>query len=151
VKRTILATAIVAALAVPALIASASGQSAATPSTLMLVTLEREVHSGFVDNPPLKKESVGDMFTIDSRVRDADNKPAGTVHAYFVQTSKVTADGAATFALTGGNITIVGVMGRSGDDTLAVAGGTGTYAGAKGSARMLQKSGRTEFTVTLLG
>jgi hypothetical protein len=57
-KRLILTGGVCAAL----LAGGATAQTA--PATLELVQLERDVRGGFVDNPPRRRESAGDVFTV---------------------------------------------------------------------------------------
>jgi hypothetical protein len=144
-KRLILATGACAALAVPALLGTATAQSGPPSGTLTLVQLERDTRSGYVDNPPRRRESAGDVFTVSGRVRDAANRPAGRAQAVFIQTGGRSAQGTATFALAQGQIVIVGGLAGSGTDTFAIAGGTRAYDGATGTARITERRGRTEF------
>ena len=143
-KRLTLITAACAALAV-ALVGSAGAQA---PTTLELVQIDREVKTGLVDNPPKRRESAGDVFTVRGPIRDAQNRRAGTSNGVFTQTGPKSAHGAATFTLPSGRIAIQGVLGTSGDDTLAVVGGTGAYANATGTVRITQRAGRTTFAFT---
>jgi hypothetical protein len=144
-KRLILTITACAALAVTALGGAAGAQA---PSTLQLVQIDREVRTGLVDSPPKRRESPGDVFTVRGPVRDAAGGRAGTSNGVFTQTGPRTAHGAATFTLPGGRIAVQGVLGLGGDDTLAVVGGTGTYANATGSVRVVQRQARTTFTFT---
>jgi hypothetical protein len=150
-KRLMLVTAGCAAFAALAPLGGATAQSGDPTGTLELVQLERETGLGGVDNPPRRRESKGDVFTINGRVRDASRRPAGTVQALFTQTGRRTAQGAATFKLAQGQIVIAGGLWGSGDDTLAIVGGTGAYTRTAGTVRVTERRGRTEFLFSFGG
>lgn len=139
-KRLILIIATAGTLA--ALVGAAGAQS---PTTLELVQLERDTRGGFVDNPPRRRESAGDIFTVRGRVRDTAGKAVGSAQAEFIQTGPRSAQGSATFSVGGGRIMIAGALAGRGDDTLAITGGTGSYAGASGTVEVVEARGRTEF------
>lgn len=67
------------------------------------------------------------------------------------QTSRRSAIGSATFVLAQGEVMVDGRLAGRGADTLAIVGGTGTFAGATGTVRITQGSRRTEFVFTLGG
>lgn len=146
-KPLLILAALAAALAGPALIGTAGAQT--TPTTLELVQRERDTSTGFVDNPPRRRESAGDVFTIRGPVRDAAGDRAGSAQAVFTQTGRRSALGSATFALRDGQLMIAGVVDGGAADTLAVVGGTGAYAGATGTVRVTEGRRRTVFTFTL--
>jgi hypothetical protein len=146
-KPLLIAAAATAALAGSTLIGSAGAQT--IPATLELVQLERDVSTGFVDNPPRRRESAGDVFTIRGRVRDAAGRPAGRAEAVFTQTGRRSAAGAATFVLSGGQLMIAGIVDGGSTDTLAVVGGTGAYEGAAGTVRVTEGRRRTSFSFSL--
>jgi hypothetical protein len=140
-KRLTLIIAACAALAVPAVV------TAQGPTTLELVQIDRDVKTGFVDAPPKRRESAGDVFTVRGPLRDAQGRRAGTAHGVFTQTGPRSAHGAATITLPSGRIAIQGVLdGTNGDDTLLVVGVSGAYAYATGTVRITQRAGRTTFT-----
>lgn len=146
-KRLILTGGVCAALAAAVLAGGATAQTA--PPTLELHQLERDSRSGFVDNPPRRRESRGDVFTVGGRVRDASGRSVGSAHAVFTQTGRRTAHGGGTFTLSDGAIVVSGRLGGSGTDTLAIVGGTGAYAGATGTVLITESRGRTAFRFTL--
>ena len=148
-KRLILTGGACAALAAALLAGGATAQTA--PATLELVQLERDVRSGFVDNPPRRRESAGDVFTVRGRLRDAAGTPVGSADAVFTQTGRRSARGGGTFTLADGSIEVSGRLGGSGTDTLAVTGGTGVYADATGAVVITEGRGRTAFRFTLGG
>lgn len=150
-RRLIVMTGVCAAVAVPALLGTATAQSGPPSGTLELRQLERDTRFGYVDNPPRRRESAGDVFTVRGRVRDAANRPAGSAQAVFTQTGRRSAHGSATFALAQGQIVIAGRLAGRGTDTLAILGGTGAYAAATGTARISERRGRTEFLFSFGG
>jgi hypothetical protein len=146
-KPYLILAAVTAAVAGSSLIGTAGAQT--TPTTLELVQLERDVRAGFVDNPPRRRETAGDVFTVRGTVRDSAGRAAGKAEAAFTQTGKRSALGGATFALRDGQLMIAGRVGGGGTDTLAVVGGTGAYAGATGTVRITEGRRRTVFSFTL--
>jgi hypothetical protein len=148
-KRLILITGACAALAAVLVTGGATAQTA--PATLELVQLERDVRAGFVDNPPRRRESPGDVFTVRGRVRDATGRAVGSADAVFTQTGRNAARGGATFTLADGTIEISGALRGRGTDTLAIVGGTGAYADVAGSVRITEQRRRTVFRFTFGG
>jgi hypothetical protein len=148
-KRLILTGGICAALAAALLAGGATAQTA--PATLELVQLERDVRGGFVDNPPRRRESAGDVFTVRGALRDASDRRVGSADAVFTQTGRRSARGGGTFTLADGSIEVSGRLGGSGTDTLAITGGTGAYLGASGTVVIDEGRGRTRFRFALSG
>lgn len=149
-KRIFLAVAACAMLILPVLIASASAEGPL--GTVLLTQKGADARSTFVDNPPRKKESAGDVFTVAGPVRDAAGAPSGRVSGVFTQTSGTTAQGSVTFSLPQGDVVAVGAFaGRDPVDTLVIAGGTGAYVGAEGTVRFTEAKTRTEFLITFAG
>jgi len=144
-KKLVLTAAATAALAATALLGTATARSGPPTGTLALVQLERDARSGFVDNPPRRRESAGDVFTIRGPVRDAANQPAGSAQATFTQTGRTTAHGSATCALAQGRIATAGTIGGGAEETLVITGGTGAYAGATGAVQVTERRDRVEF------
>ena len=130
-----------AIVAVVALVANSGAQQPGPPTgTLELVSLNRETRFAFVDNPPRRRERAGDLFMINARLRDGNNRPAGRLHASFAETQpppRVVAQGTATFILSNGRIMVSGpIVDRGRNDrteTLAVVGGSGAYTAARGT------------------
>jgi hypothetical protein len=148
-KRLILTGGVCAALAAALLVGGATAQTA--PATLEVVQLERDTRGGFVDNPPRRRESAGDVFTVRGPLRDAAGERVGSADAVFTQTGRRSARGGGTFTLADGSIEVSGRLGGSGTDTLAIVGGTGAYANATGSVRITEPKGRTAFRFTFGG
>lgn len=149
-QRTILAG-LGAALAMGAVASAGAGAQSAPSGTLELVQRERDVRSGFVDNPPRRRESAGDAFTVAGPVRDTEARKVGRVQAVFTQTGRRTALGSATFLLRGGRLTIAGALAGSGTDELVIAGGTGAYAGARGTVTLREASDGVRFRFAFAG
>src|ERR1700732_1886518 len=85
-----------------------------------------------------KGDSVGDLLTFANPVYDATNKTQlGTDQGYCVRVVVGKSwECFWTLLLAGGQITVEGPFYDSGDSTLAVTGGTGHYAGAKGALKL---------------
>ena len=72
----IVAAACAAIVSAAALVVSSGAQQPGPPTgTLELVSLDRETRFKFVDNPPRRRESAGDLFMINARLRDGSNRP----------------------------------------------------------------------------
>jgi allene oxide cyclase len=85
-----------------------------------------------------KGDSVGDMLVFANNVFDAANKvQVGTDQGYCIRTVVGKSwECFWTLTLKTGQITIEGPFADTGDSTFAVTGGTGKYAGAKGSMKL---------------
>jgi hypothetical protein len=100
-----------------------------------------DVRFRHVDNPPLGSTpdapSPGDMAIIRGAVRDTANRRAGRLRATFIRLAgqRRHVDRVdAVFSVAGGTIVVAGLS-NGGVDNLAVTGGTGRYAGARGTLR----------------
>lgn len=79
--------ALVAVVGVVVAVATSGAQAPGPPTgSLEVVLPERDAHFKFVDNPPLRKESKGDMAVITGRLRGTDGSVRGRLQAYFVAT-----------------------------------------------------------------
>jgi hypothetical protein len=80
------------------------------------------------------KDNRGDILTFANPIFDAaDKKQVGTDNGFCIRTVAGKAyECSWTTSLAGGQITVEGPFHDSGDTTLAITGGTGKYAGAKG-------------------
>src|SRR5580658_3964239 len=85
-----------------------------------------------------KGDSAGDLLTFANPVYDAANKTkVGSDQGYCVRVVVGKSwECFWTLILAGGEITVEGPFYDSGDSTLAVTGGTGKYAGAKGALKL---------------
>jgi hypothetical protein len=119
-------------------------------AVIELTARDRESRFGGFDAPPRRREGPGDQFTISARLRDPAGDLAGRADAAFAQTSGNRAHGSATFSLADGRIVAVGVVDEAGsDDRLAVVGGSGAYAGARGTLTVDETRGGTSFRFEL--
>jgi allene oxide cyclase len=102
-----------------------------------------------------KGDSIGDMLVFANGVFDAANKTqVGSDQGYCVRTIVGKSwECFWTLTLKGGQITVEGPFMDEGDSLLTVTGGTGKYAGAKGSMKLHPrdaKSSSYDFTYDLL-
>jgi hypothetical protein len=99
--------------------------------------VERPVGETTVDLAA-KGDSVGDMLVFANGVFDADNKTqVGTDQGYCVRTIVGKSwECFWTLTLKSGQITVEGPFFDQGDSLFVVTGGTGKYAGAKGSMKL---------------
>ena len=99
--------------------------------------VERPVGETTVDIGP-KGDSVGDLLVFANNVFDAANKTqVGTDQGYCVRTVVGKSwECFWTLTLKAGQITVEGPFMDEGDSLFAVTGGTGKYAGAKGSMKL---------------
>ena len=102
-----------------------------------------------------KGDSVGDLLTFANPVYDAANKTQlGTDQGYCVRVAVGKSwECFWTLILAGGEITVEGPFYDSGDSTMVVTGGTGKYAGAKGSMKLHARDAKGtsyDFTYELL-
>jgi len=102
-----------------------------------IVVVERPVGETTVDLGA-KGDSVGDLLVFANKVYDAANKTqVGTDNGYCIRTVVgVSWECFWTLTLKAGQITIEGPFMDKGDSLLAVTGGTGKYAGARGSMKL---------------
>jgi allene oxide cyclase len=102
-----------------------------------LTVVEHPVGETTVDLPP-KGDSVGDLLVFANAVFDAANKTqVGTDQGYCVRTIVGKSwECIWTLTLKTGQITVEGPFYDSGDSLMAITGGTGKYAGAKGSMKL---------------
>jgi hypothetical protein len=118
----IITAACVTIISAAVLVVRSDAQQPGPPTgTLELVSLDRETRFTFVDNPPRRRERAGDLFVINSRLRDGTNRPVGRLHASFAGTQpppRVVAQGTATLILDDGQITVSG-RSSTGDHAIA--------------------------------
>lgn len=156
-RLTVCASVACAALvAIVAVTATGGAQQPGPPSGgLELVLRERESSFTFVDNPPLRRESRGDMAVITGRLRGTDGASRGRLQAYFVATKSGNFERAfrgqvsGTLVLANGDIVLEGVTDdRRDEEPLAIVGGTGAYSGARGTAVVTDTRTETGFRLT---
>jgi hypothetical protein len=99
--------------------------------------VERPVGETTVDLPP-KGDSIGDLLVFANGIFDAANKAQiGTDQGYCVRiTVGKSWECNWTMMLKGGQITVEGPFMDEGDSLFTITGGTGKYAGAKGSMKL---------------
>ena len=137
-------------------LAAAAAMLLAVPAfaAQQIKVVERAVGETTVDLGA-KGDSVGDLLVFANGVFDQANKvQLGTDQGYCVRTIVGKSwECIWTITLKGGQITIEGPFMDAGDSLLAVTGGTGDYAGAKGSMKLHPrdaKSSSYDFTYDLL-
>jgi hypothetical protein len=139
--------------------ASAAGASAASGTTLVLVGRWHSYSNGRRAGEPARK---GDRLTFQGELHDRDGRHAGTLYAAgFALNGPGAAPSAAerlelhTFVLEDGTIIGSGAAGAA-SEVFAIIGGTGRYAGARGTYVAKQRrqelggGGTAEFVLTLL-
>jgi allene oxide cyclase len=102
-----------------------------------------------------KGDSVGDLLTWANPIFDAANKTQlGTDQGFCVRVAVGKSwECNWTTVLKGGQITVEGPFMDAGDSTLTVIGGTGKYAGAKGTMKLHSRDAKStsyDFTFDLL-
>jgi hypothetical protein len=102
-----------------------------------IVVVERPVGETTVDLGT-KGDSVGDLLVFANKVYDAGNKTqVGSDQGYCVRTIVGKSwECFWTLTLAAGQITVEGPFLDTGDSLMVVTGGTGKYAGAKGSMKL---------------
>lgn len=150
-RTALLATLISAAgLTAGAAVASTGAAQAPGPPVGTKTVVIRQVSFKFLDHPPHRRGDVppspGDTSIIGYRVLDtAAEERLGRLSAVCVSTDRrgeaVQCTGMMT--LKDGEIVLQGP-----ESTLAITGGTGAYAGARGTAEGDDHDGRTDLTLT---
>ena len=102
-----------------------------------IVVVERPVGETTVDLGA-KGDSIGDMLVFANKIYDASNKSEiGSDQGYCVRTVVGKSwECFWTLVLKAGQITVEGPFMDAGDSLMTVTGGTGKYAGAKGSMKL---------------
>jgi hypothetical protein len=140
-------------LSLTAAIAAIAALMAPAWSAETIKLVERPVNETTVDIGA-KGDSVGDLLTFANPVFDAANKAQiGTDQGYCVRVAVGKSwECIWTLILKGGQITVEGPFMDEGDSTFAVTGGTGKYAGARGSLKLHPRDATPtgyDFTYTL--
>jgi hypothetical protein len=143
---------VLAAAALAAVIAG-SGAGKTSP-TVTFHLVEKSLTFHFVDNPPFGGEnqqpSQGDSFVFTSELLTRAGKHAGMLRAVCHateggQTGALTCFG--TFGLKGGQLEgIATIRGESRRQHIAIVGGTGVYAGARGEVVSVERGPNSPFT-----
>ena len=125
--------------------------------TFRLLQRSRDAKFRFVDVPPLqglrRTPTPGDGAVITGPMRDSAGSKVGRLQAVFAFTSpkRGQAQVAATFVLRDGRISASGADTNARTDEFAVTGGTGRYAGARGTLRVTDGKRVTAFLFTFMG
>jgi hypothetical protein len=155
VRTAAVASGLLAAGALGASVVSTEAQQAGPPTgTLQLTQRDRDASFKFINVPPRQRRpGVGDSFLITGAVRDQAGQRAGRLQADFVITGArgAQAQGSATFVLAGGHIVLSGAETRARVDEFAVTGGTGRYAGARGTLTVSEHRRSTTFVFNFMG
>jgi hypothetical protein len=124
-------------LAAAALAAALAAVSLTAQAGETIKVVERPVNETTVDIGA-KGDSVGDLLTFANPVFDADDKiQIGSDQGYCVRVVVGKSwECFWTLLLKKGQITVEGPFADAGDSTFAITGGTGKYAGAKGSLKL---------------
>ena len=155
-RRTVAAVTcgLVASAGLVTVVGSQAQEPGPPTGTLELVQRERDTRSRLIDVPPRQGErgrpTIGDGFLITGSVRDAAGNRAGRLQAHFLVTSREDAQASGTFILNDGRIVIGGATTEADIDDFAVLGGTGRYAGARGTLRVTEGKA-TGFLFTFTG
>ncbi|MGN6474015.1 MAG: hypothetical protein ACTHK4_10275 [Mycobacteriales bacterium] len=136
-------------------IASASSSTASTSSTIHLV--ERGGGLKVVDNPPKAKHpydfSPGDIVVVSRVLHHPGGAVAGHLRLTCIATTATTQQCEGAADLSGDLLEFAGVSSPSPSTHIAVIGGTGMFAGARGSAVSTDRSGNmnvADLRITLL-
>ena len=158
-RSTILAGSVVAALATAGVLAVSGGAEAPSGQTIQVV--ERGGSEKFVDVAPRARGgfnvSAGDAFLFSSPLFNGANKRVGTLDARCTFTrggkqARGICEG--VFALADGDLLLSARLSVSGSVKGAIVGGTGAYAGARGTFTSVDRPGGdnapSDDTITLL-
>jgi hypothetical protein len=123
-------------LAVTAALALAAGAASASPKKVIRVVERADTDA--VTDTGTKDDSAGDILTFANPIFDEKNaKQVGTDQGFCVRTVAGKAwECWWTIFLDGGQMTVQGPFYDKGDSVLAITGGTGKYAGARGEMKL---------------
>jgi allene oxide cyclase len=130
-RRSLIAVACLALVTVLAIVATARGKQQALTSSFRVI---EHATTDTVTNTGKKGDSVGDILTFANAVYNgANTQKVGTDNGECVRTAvgKAWECWWTTF-LAGGQLTVEGPFDDAGDTNLAITGGTGKYARARG-------------------
>jgi hypothetical protein len=159
-RLAVITVACAAIIGAVAFVGSSGAQQSGPPTgTLELVSRDRETRFKFVDHPPRSgdpaRPSPGDLAIIRGTLRDSANRRVGKFYTVFMRLAgkrrRVVDQVRATFALRDGHIVVEGISTEGGTDNVAVTGGTGRYAGARGTLRVTETRRAARFRFTFIG
>lgn len=117
-----------------------AGVLAALPALAaeQIIVVERPMNETTVHTGGGKTDSIGDLLVFANKVYDSSNKaPVGADQGHCVRTVVGKSwECFWTTTLKEGQITVEGPFADTGDSLFAVTGGTGKYAGAKGTMKL---------------
>jgi hypothetical protein len=158
IRTAAIASGLLAAGALAASVVSTEAQQPGPPTgTLQLMQRDRDTTFRFIDVPPRQGErrapTPGDGALITGAVRDQAGNRAGRLQATFVITNvrREEAEVSATFLLPDGRIMGSGADTKARVDDFAVTGGTGRYAGARGTVTVTEHRRSTTFVFNFMG
>lgn len=147
-------SAVVVACAAAGVVAAASAASTASSTAVVFHLVEKDSSFHLVDNPPLqgpnRAPTAGDQFVFVSTLWTRSGKRAGTLRA----TCAVTEGGQqgattcyGTFGLRGGQLEgMATVLGDAKVTNIAIVGGTGAYAGVRGTVKSVSRGEESPFS-----
>ena len=154
--RTIAGTVAVVVAGLTILTLDASAKTAGPqPTTLHLV--EKGGGLRFVDNAPKAKHqydfSAGDIVIVTRNLSEVTGKKVGSLRLICVAVSPAVQQCSGTEALAAGTLEVAGISAHAPATTVAITGGTGAYAGARGTSVSKDRTGNADIadqTITLL-
>jgi hypothetical protein len=157
-QAAVLSTALAVVVGGIAVVSSNAQQPGPPTGTLELVQRARESTFRHIDHTPRgggpQAPSPGDVAITGGTLRDTSNRRAGKAHVVFMRLKgrrKAHVDQvSATFDLKGGQIVMEGVSDGGRTDVVAITGGTGTYAGARGTVRVSFTRTRAHIRLTFI-
>ena len=158
VRATAVACGLVAIGVLTMAVGSTAAQQPSPPTgTLELVQRDRDVSFRPIDVPPFQgprqRANRGDGAVISGAVRNEAGRRVGRLQALFVVVNvrRQQFQVWATVVLRDGRIMASGADTRARVEDFAVTGGTGRYAGARGTVRVTERRRSTTFLFTFLG
>lgn len=149
-QRTFAAAATATLVVTAALTVPAQGAHPRVVQRTLVATNEPD-NTNFVDNPPVEgKPGAGDVLAFTADLTE-HNRPAGIaeVTAVGVDDRRHGLELQATLLLHGGRLQLAGLSTGQGTDSLAITGGTGRYARARGSATLTDHGRRSTIRLRL--
>jgi hypothetical protein len=157
-----IATPVAAAAVIAAMTAASGGAQTPGARTLTLTELNKGTKSTLIENGPRKRGShssrpvVGDQIILSIPIADAAGSTRLGTASATCTVVRVTRSGAprltcsGVYELNDGDIVVTGRLSGGNTDRLAVIGGTGAYAGARGTLSSVNGATRTVDTIELL-
>jgi hypothetical protein len=151
------ATAAIALLAVAGYASSSHAQDdpstmKESPSTKTLVFISRDLKSTWIDRPPKGKDNPGDEFVGTHLILDRSKRNVGRDQIVCLTASHSGSQCSGTFYVPGGTLEALGDPGSGTGPqfTIPVVGGTGAYAGDRGTVTVTHRKGVETLTFSLV-